>query len=107
MLIIEDIGTVVNSSNDFLNKFPVEFNSIYEVNKTFVENLGRPLSTYFIESLYYDKTHWKFRFDYQDMIQSQKEINSSYWEEWEKVNCPVLLIKGGKSWASKEDNMKE
>ena len=107
MLIIEDIGTVVNSSNEFLNKFPVEFDSIYDVNKTFIDNLERPISTYFMESLYYDVDHWRFRFNYQEMIQSQKELNGEYWEEWRKVNCPVLLMKGGKSWASKEENMQE
>ncbi len=105
MLIIEDIGTEVNSSNEFLNKFPVEFDSIYEVDKTFIDNLGRPISTYFMESLYYDVEHWRFRFNYQEMIQSQEGLNGEYSEEWMKVNCPVLLMKGGKSWASNEDNL--
>ncbi len=64
MLIIEDIGTEVNGSNEFLRKFPEKFSSVYEVDKTFKDNIGRPLSTYFAESLYYDKTFWKFRFGY-------------------------------------------
>jgi esterase len=107
MLIIEDIGTEVNGSNEFLNKFPAEFSSIFEVDKTFKDNLGRSLSTYFMESLYYDITAWKFRFDYGDMIRSQMAINGKYWTEWGKINCPVLIMKGDKSWATKKENVEE
>ena len=107
MLIIEDIGTEVNGSNEFLNKFPKTFSSIYDVDKTFRDHLGRPLSIYFMESLYYDKTSWKFRFNDEDMIQSQKEINGNYWSEWKRINCPVLIMRGGKSWATKKENMEE
>lgn len=107
MLIIEDIGTEVDGSNEFLNNFPKEFPSIYDVNQTFQDNLGRPLSTYFIESLYYDETSWKFRFSYDDMISSQIEINGNYWMEWEKIECPVLLMRGGKSWATTKENVEE
>ncbi len=107
MLIIEDIGTEVNGSNGFLNKFPTEFSSIYDVDITFRDNLGRPLSTYFMESLYYDETAWKFRFDYNDMINSQNGINGNYWDEWEKIECPTLIMKGGKSWITKKENVEE
>lgn len=107
MLIIEDIGTEVNGSNAFLNKFPKEFSSIYDIDKSFKENLQRPLSTYFIESLYYDVTSWKFRFNYKDMINSQNELNGIYWDEWEEIKCPVLVMFGGKSWATKKDNAEE
>jgi esterase len=107
MLIIEDIGTEVNGSNEFLNKFPGEFYSIYEVDKTFKDTLGRSLSTYFMESLYYDTISWKFRFNYDDMIKSQNAINGNYWNEWGKINCPVLIMKGAKSWATKKENVEE
>lgn len=107
MLIVEDIGTEIQESNEFLRKFPTAFKSVYEVDKTFKDVLKRPLSTYFMESLYYDTTAWKFRFGYEDMIQSQNELNGNYWPDWEKLKCPVLLMKGGKSWASNKENMEE
>lgn len=57
MLIIEDIGTEINESNEFIKKFPKEFSSVDEVDKTFKNVLGRPLSTYFMESLFYNQTY--------------------------------------------------
>lgn len=107
MLIIEDIGTVVNGSNEFISRFPDEFSSVHEVDRTFRQVLKRPLSLYFSESLYYDETSWKFRFDYKGMIISQTNINGTYWSEWEQLTCPVLVMKGGKSWATSKENTEE
>ena len=69
-------------------------------------NIG-VVSIYFIESLYYENTSWKFRFNYDDMINSQIQINGKYWTEWEKINCPVLIMKGEKSWITKKENVEE
>lgn len=88
-IIIEDIGTEVSASNEFLANFPEVFDSIWDVNNEFVKQ-GRPLSTYFMESLYYDDLGWKFRFGYKNMIQSQQELNGDYWAEWENIKCPIL-----------------
>ncbi len=107
MLIIEDIGTEVNDSNEFLIGFAKTFSSIYEVDKTFKDKLGRPVSNYFIESLNYECNSWKFRFDYEDMINSQKNINGTYWNEWKSIRCPVLIMRGEKSWATKRENIEE
>ena len=60
-----------------------------------------------MESLYYGATGWKFRFSYEDLIRSQNSLNGSYWAEWENIRCPVLLLKGGKSWVSDQENMEE
>jgi esterase len=105
-LIVEDIGTEVSSSNDFIADFPESFNSLWDVQNEF-SKINRPLSIYFSESLYYDGLKWKFRFDYNDMIQSQKELNGNYRSDWEKIQCPVLLMHGAKSWACKTSNIVE
>jgi pimeloyl-ACP methyl ester carboxylesterase len=106
MIIIEDIGTEVSSSNEFIADFPLYFDTIWDVNQAFLKQ-NRPLSTYFMESLDYDGLKWKFRFSYQDMIQSQNELNGNYWNDWEKIKCPILLLHGAKSWACKTENIKE
>jgi esterase len=105
-VIIEDIGTEIDSSNEFIANFPEIFDSIWNVNNEFLKQ-GRPLSTYFMESLYYDGLNWRFRFGYKDMIQSQKELNGNYWSDWENIKCPILLLHGAKSWACKTNNIKE
>lgn len=107
MLIIEDIGTEVSGSNEFLYKFPLEFLSVYEADHVFKEVLHRPLSTYFMESLYYEENAWKFRFNYDDMIKSQKALNGNYREQWKLIKCPVLLMRGEKSWVTNKDNIEE
>jgi len=105
-IIIEDIGTEVSSSNEFVANFPEIFDSIWDVNNEFIKQ-GRPLSLYFMESLYCDGLNWKFRFSYKDMIQSQIELNGNYWSDWENIKCPILLLHGAKSWACKTSNIKE
>jgi esterase len=105
-IIVEDIGTEILSSNEFIADFPVLFDSIWDVSNEF-EKRKRQLSSYFMESLYYDGLYWKFRFRYQDMIQSQIELNGDYWSDWENITCPILLLHGAQSWACKTSNIKE
>ena len=106
MIIVEDIGTEINLSNEFVADFPESFDNIGDVNNEFVKH-NMVMGSYFPESLYYDGIKWKFRFNYQDMIQSQKELNGNYWKDWENIQCPVLLMHGKKSWACTTENINE
>jgi len=105
-LIIEDIGTIVDCSNEFILKMPREFNSLYEVEES-LKNLKMTFEPYFIESIRYDGLKWKFLFDYEGMVESQKEMNGNHWEYWKALDCPILLLHGSKSWASNTKNIKE
>jgi len=105
-LIIEDIGTEVGEYGNPFADYPAYFDTVWEVNKEFLEH-GRLLSPYFMENLFYDNTKWKFRFNYNELYTSQLELKGTYWEDWEKIDCPILLIHGLKSWASKTENIKE
>ena len=105
-LIVEDIGTEVDSSNEFILGFPREFRSLSEVQVAF-EQAEMAFSPYFIESIRYDGTKWKFQFNYEDMVASQKEMNGQHWSQWEKVECPILLMHGRNSWACTTSNMQE
>lgn len=105
-LIIEDIGTEVNCSNEFILNLPREFNSLYEVDESF-KKLKMTFEPYFIESIRYDGLKWKFLFDYGGMVESQKEMNGNHWECWKKIDCPILLLHGSKSWACNTKNIKE
>lgn len=105
-LIIEDIGTEVNCSNEFILNMPREFNSLYEVDESF-KKIKMTFEPYFIESIRYDGLKWKFLFDYEGMVESQKEMNGSHWEYWNKIDCPILLLHGSNSWACNTKNIKE
>jgi pimeloyl-ACP methyl ester carboxylesterase len=106
MIIVEDIGTEILLSNEFIADFPESFDNIWDVNNEFIKH-NMVMGSYFAESLYYESTKWKFRFNYQDMIQSQKELNGNYWKDWENIQCPVLLIHGKKTWACSTENIKQ
>lgn len=105
-LIVEDIGTEIDSSNEFILDFPRDFDSLYDVQKAF-EKAGMGFIPYFIESIRYDGLKWKFQFHYEDMVISQQEMNGDHWAYWEKVECPILLLHGKNSWVCNTLNMQE
>jgi len=105
-LIVEDIGTEVPHPRKFFDNFPKYFRSVAEVNEEF-QKRGRPLSTYFMESLTYDGVNWSFRFSYDDIFQSESSLAGDYWNEWERIGIPTLLLHGGKTWACKTENLVE
>lgn len=105
-LIIEDIGTEIHSHDNIFNTFPKEFDSIWEVNNEFVKK-NLQLSTYFMESLYYNGIKWRFRFDYDEIANSLNCMIGNYWNDWGKINCPILLLHGTKSWACRTENIIE
>ena len=106
MLIIEDIGTEIDGSNEFILALPESFDSIWDVHEAF-KALDRTLTPAFSESLTYDGVKWKFRFDYADMVESQRCLNGDYRDDWKKIGCPVLLMRGGKSPVTTIENMRE
>ena len=76
------------------------------MNKEFSKN-NLPFSSYFMENLFYEDTKWKFRFNYNEIAVSMKELTGPYWKEWEKIDCPILLLNGLKSQFSTTENIKE
>lgn len=105
-LIIEDIGTEVNCSNEFILKIPRAFNSLYEVEDSF-KTIGMIFEPYFVESIRYDGVKWQFLFDYEGMVESQEEMNGNHLKYWTDLDCPILLMHGTKSWACNTRNIKE
>ena len=104
-LIIEDIGTEVACSNEFIRAIPQEVSSLFEMQQAFRAQ-GMEFDAYFMESLRYDGTHWHFRFDHEDMIESQKQMNGDHWDAWNSLACPSLILHGSASWACTTDNLR-
>lgn len=102
-LIVEDIGTDVNSDMRSFLLWPNRFDSIRSLKLHFRKNkMGD--NTYFMESLVEFEDGWGFRFDYADINLSQQLLNGNHREDWAKIECPVLLMHGEKSWAFSKDN---
>lgn len=104
LLIIEDIGTEVDCSNEFILQLPSSFASLYEAERELAK-IGLPFDQYFLESIRYDGEHWKFQFDAAGMVTSQREMNGAHWQDWERITCPILLLHGTNSWACRTDNI--
>ncbi len=105
MIIVEDIGTEISGVSTFFSAFPDSFSSVQEVHREF-QKCGLSLTPYFMESLYYDGLRWRFRFCFDDILKSEKEISGSYMEDWEKIECPILLLHGARSWACSTENIR-
>jgi len=105
-LIVEDIGTEIELSNDFILEFPREFGTMWDAHKAF-EKAGLEFDPYFLESVRHDGRVWKFQFDYEGMAKSQRGMNGAYWDVWESIECPILLLHGKNSWACTTDNILE
>ena len=111
-LIIEDIGTEIPVEinikiADSIASLPEEFDSIWDVTNEFSKINLIPFSSYFMENLFYEDTKWKFRFNYNEIANSTKELIGTYWKEWEKIECPILLLHGLKSPVCTTENVKE
>lgn len=102
-LIIEDIGTRLNSNMRPFLHWPNRFDSIRSVKLHFRKNkMGD--NTYFMESLVEFEDGWGFRFNYAEINHSQQLLNGDYSEDWRKIQCPILLMHGEKSWAFTKEN---
>lgn len=103
-LIIEDIGTEVDCSNEFIRQIPQEASDLFEIQQAF-RRQEMELDTYFMESLRYDGTKWHFRFGHEDMIESQQQMNGNHWHAWNRIICPTLILHGSNSWACTTANL--
>ncbi|WP_417069307.1 alpha/beta fold hydrolase [Niveibacterium terrae] len=103
-LIIEDIGTEVDCSNEWVLKLPREFATVLDVEQALAA-IGMDFEPYFTESLRYDGLKWRYLFDYDGMVVSQRQMNGDHWPQWDAITCPILLLHGTKSWASNTANI--
>lgn len=105
-LIIEDIGTVVESDfARFLAGWPERFPAFRAV-REFLETKVNAVD-YFLESVVEYPDGWGFRFRYRHMIHSQQLINGDWSADWLASTCPALVLHGNKSWAMTDEHARE
>ncbi|MEV6395786.1 alpha/beta hydrolase [Streptomyces sp. NPDC051907] len=91
-LIVEDIGAVVDCDWLFTVRLPKPAPSRQEL----AAALGSTAP--YLECAFRRKADgWRFSFDVEDTVASQKALNGDHWQDWTAVACPTLLIRGAHS----------
>jgi pimeloyl-ACP methyl ester carboxylesterase len=91
-LIVEDIGAVVDCDWSFTTRLPEAAPS----REALVAALGATAP--YLECSFRQKDKgWRFSFDTDDTVASQKALNGDHWDDWISVSCPTLLIRGTRS----------
>lgn len=97
-LVIEDIGAVVEGGFEaFLAGWPHRFPTRETLARFLAERVPGG-EEYFLESAAEFDDGWGFRFQYDHMIRSQRQIIGDHWADWLASTCPALLLHGEKSW---------
>lgn len=105
-LIIEDIGTIINDDVSFILEWPDIFPTARHCHK-FLLQQGIDNFLYFMESLEQVEQGWQFKFHAKGLVKSQFELNGDWTEDWQKVQCNILLMRGSNSDVLSEAHAKD
>ncbi len=89
-LIIEDIGTRITESTDFVAQWAGTFPS----REALAERIGPRLAPYLSDSFRETPQGFKLAFEPSEMIESQRFINGDHGADWVASDCPALVIRG-------------
>lgn len=93
-IILEDIGAVYQAPDPaWARQWPRRFSSAQAA----VEFLQRNGLAENIESLCEYEDGWAFRFEPEEMAQSQQLLSGNWWSDWLASTCPALLMVGHQS----------
>jgi pimeloyl-ACP methyl ester carboxylesterase len=85
----------VRDLDDALRRWPVPFASLLEAAQYFGGSPGSAAA--WANGLERRDDGWWPRFDFDVMTRTLSEaLARSYWDEWERIQCPVLIVRGAK-----------
>lgn len=105
-LLIEDIGAVVNADLSFAANI-VDYAPTLQGLGGSLKKFGMTDATYFLESAVETDKGWSFRFDKENLPESQNRLNGNWWEDFLGSSCPAILLHGKKSWAVDRKQIEE
>jgi len=105
-LVIEDIGAIVPTFPLATEGWPLRFRNMRQV-QDWAMGKGFKDDTYFQESLVEYLDGWGFRFDYDRIDRSTRQIAGDWWQDWLGSKCPALLLHGHRSWVLDTDHARE
>jgi pimeloyl-ACP methyl ester carboxylesterase len=84
----------VTEVEEFLRRWPVPFASLLEAAQYFGGSPGSAAA--WANGLERRDDGWWPRFDFDVMTRTLSEaLARSYWDEWERIRCPVLIVRAG------------
>ena len=95
-LVIEDTGVLINNDISFANLWPTDFASL-ELVYDFLHNQGINNYMYFMQGIQSCDTGFKFSCDINNLGVSQQNLNGKWLQDWNKLSCPALLMRGENS----------
>ncbi len=105
-LIIEDAGAVEQDDASFARDIVDVAPTLQDLGRS-LERFGITNPAYFIESAVERDGGWAFRFDKENLPDSQQNLNGDWWDDYLGSSCPALLLHGGKSWVVTDDHIRE
>lgn len=105
-LLIEDIGAIENDDASFSSKIIDYAPTLKELGDS-LKKFKIYDATYFLESAEETENGWHYRFDKENLSESQEQLNGNWWFDFLASSCPVLLLHGKKSWVVKQEHIEE
>jgi pimeloyl-ACP methyl ester carboxylesterase len=92
-LIIEDIRAQIHEEPSFV----LQWSGVFPNRQDLVDRMGPRLAPYLADSIRETTGGWKLAFEPREMLESQRNVNGDYWDEWLGSECPALVIRGRSS----------
>ena len=102
-LIVEDIGTVIDTDTSFC----LAWRGVFPSREALAERIGYRLLPYLLDSFRQTTEGWRLAFDPQDMVESQNQLNGDHTDDWLASSCPCLLIRGRDSRLTNQSQLEE
>lgn len=96
-LVVEDIGVEINVNLSFVRKLRGYYPTL-EALRNALSLTGVKAIDYFSQSVIKEEKGWRFLADLNGIPISQQQLNGSWWKDWQASSCPILLIRGGRSF---------
>jgi pimeloyl-ACP methyl ester carboxylesterase len=93
----EQVEEAVSTTAEALREWPASFSSRSEAETFFAGRFGEGLAAEaWTSGLERGGDGWRSRFDVEVIAQTSREaISAPSWEEWERVQCPALVVRAG------------
>ncbi|MEW2529070.1 alpha/beta hydrolase [Streptomyces sp. NPDC047071] len=101
-LIVADVGAVVDADWSMATQLPLGQPS----REALATALG-PMAPYLACAFRSSETGWGYSFDIEDTVLSSQALTGSYWDDWDAVTCPTLLIRGADSPVLTRDHARD
>jgi len=102
-IVIEDIGLECGTDIGFVRAW----SGIFPTREALAQRVGPRFQPYLEHSFRAVPGGWTLAFDPEDMIRSENAMQGNYWNDWLRVKCPALVVRGRESRVTTREQLKE